>query len=90
MNVSPFRTLFMAAVASFSISNSGLSQEAQPAATVAPASVKVNELDTSGPPYFAAHYRHMMRMPTAAKAFNQSGIPASIAQFVSDANGRSW
>jgi hypothetical protein len=86
MNVSPFRTLFMAAVASFSISNSGLSQEAQPAATVAPASVKVNELDTSGPPYFAAHYRHMMRMPTAAKAFNQSGIPASIAQFVSDAD----
>jgi cytochrome c peroxidase len=49
-----------------------------------PASVKASELDTSGPSYFAAHYRHMMRMPLPATTYNQTGFPATIEQFEVD------
>lgn len=58
--------------------------QSTPAATVAaPASVKASDLDVSGPSYFAAHYRHMMRMPLQATVYDQSGFPATLPQFES-------
>lgn len=56
--------------------------QAEPAQVVAAGGVRWGTFDTSGPPYFAAPYRHMMSMPRAAKVFKQSGFPASIAQLV--------
>lgn len=41
------------------------------------------DIDATGPSFFAAHYRHMMRMPLPDQIFNQSGAATTLDAFVS-------